>query len=197
MVPESYSKKTVGWIAGATLAATVVGVTACSRGTNSAAENKPTTGTSATGAPSIRQSTPEEAVATWVTAVIKGQPNQACLVMAQPATGSSPAQVGTPSMCDGNTSEAREMRDKLGRFRTSFTPKPPPTSDPKVEVAQVPVTGDKAVVPADKVTIDGQTLDQVILPNSTGLQPGQLHVKTESAKIDNAWYVTAFDLNVG
>jgi len=198
----------MGWAVGATLVATVAGVTGCSNDPESAAAEKPTASNSTTSnssassspageSPSAtRQSTAEEAVAGWVTAVVKGKPKQACLVMAEPATASSPARVGTPSTCNSDTPEARQIQENIGKFRTSFTPKPP-TSNPKVEVTQVPATGDKTVIAADKVTIDGQTLDKVILSNSTGVEPGQLDVKVESTKIDNAWYVTNLDFDIG
>lgn len=208
-VSESYRNRTVRWIAGAAVVAAVVGVTGCSMETESGEGEKPVANSStaagsekkgedsAASQPSkTRQATAEEAVATWVTAVIKGQPKQACLVMADPAAGSSPAQVGTPSRCNGNTPEVREMRENVGKLRTSFTPKQS-TGDPKVDVARAPANGGKAVVPADKVTVDGQTLDKVILSNSTGLKAGQLDVKVEATEIEDAWYVTNLDLNLG
>ncbi|WP_055558144.1 hypothetical protein [Streptomyces sp. NBRC 110028] len=205
---ESHSNRTVGWIAAVAVVAAVVGVTGCSKEAESGSGEKPAANSSTAAGPekgegeassqpsATRQDTAEAAVATWVTAVIKGQPKQACLVMADPAKGSSPAQVGTPSRCDGNAPEVRKMRENVGKLRTSFTPKQS-TGDPKVDVARVPATGDKAVVPADKVTVDGQALDKVILSNSTGLKPGQLDVKVESTKIKGAWYVTNLDFNIG
>lgn len=207
MTSESYRNKAVRWIAGAALVATVAGIAGCSKGTDSAADKKPTAsgptaethegnGSAASQPSTKRQPTAEGAVAAWVTEIIMGRPKQACLVMAFPATDSSPARVGAPAMCNSNTPEVRKMLDNIGKFRASFTPKGS-TGNPKVEVVQVPVIGDKAVVPADKVTVDGQTLDKVILSNSTGLKPGQLDVKMESTKIDRAWYVTDFDLHVG
>ncbi|MGP4007693.1 hypothetical protein [Streptomyces sp. 4N124] len=192
----------------------VAGVTGCSNDTGSAADKEPAAsnsttadsekakkgkqqdGSAAAQASAVRQSTAEGAVAAWVTAVIKGQPKQACLLMGEPAADSSPARAGTPSRCNSNAPEVRQMQDNIGEFRTSFMPEPP-TKDPKVEVATVPVTGDKATVPADKVTVDGQTLDKIILSHSTGLESGQLDVKVESTKIDDAWYVTNLDFNVG
>ncbi|WP_420907363.1 hypothetical protein [Streptomyces scabichelini] len=196
------------------MAAMVAGVTGCSNDTGSAADKEPAASSSTTAdsekakkreqqdgsaaaQPSaVRQSTAEGAVAAWVTAVIKGQPKQACLLMGEPAADSSPARAGTPSRCNSNAPEVRQMQDNIGKFRTSFMPEPP-TNNPKVEVATVPVTGDKAMVPADKVTVDGQTLDKIILSHSTGLESGQLDVKVESTKIADAWYVTNLDFNVG
>ncbi|MGY1439928.1 hypothetical protein [Streptomyces reniochalinae] len=209
MKADSYRKRPVGWIAGAALAAMVLGVTGCSSDSDSgekkpaadsSSADRPTEGKkddSSTPPPSnTRQSSAEGAVAAWVTAIVKGQPKKACLVMAEPASGSSPAQVGSPSRCDSDDPKVRKMRENLGRFRASFSPKPPP-SDPQVEVAKTPATGGKAVVPADKVTIDGKPLDKVILSNSSGVKAGQLDVKMTSSKIDDAWYVTDFALDLG
>ncbi|MFF2652709.1 hypothetical protein [Streptomyces sp. NPDC058045] len=90
----------------------------------------------------------------------------------------------------------RQTRKQLRTFRPVFTPKQS-TNDPKVEVAHVPETNGKVVVPADKITIDGQTLEQVILSDSTGVEQGQVDVKTESTKIDDAWYVTDLGFHIG
>ncbi|WNE99432.1 hypothetical protein PS467_30920 [Streptomyces luomodiensis] len=207
MVSKRSAERTVGWIAGAAVVAVVTGVTGCSNNTSSSTEKKPTADSSATAdakktdegkkeaaQPAAARQSAEGAVAEWVTAIIKNQPTRACLVMAD--TDASPVRVGSASMCNSDQPDVRKMKESIGRLRESFTPKPAP-SDPKVEVAQAPVTGDKAVVPANKVTIDGQTLDKVILSNSTGLTSGQLDVKVKASEINNAWYVTDFDLSVG
>ncbi|WP_369199299.1 hypothetical protein [Streptomyces sp. PU-14G] len=209
MKSGSYRKRSVGWIAGAALAAMAVGVTGCS-GDSDSGEKKPAADSSAADQPKeekkdgsatppssdTRRSSAEGAVAAWVTAIVKGQPKKACLVMAEPAAGSSPAKVGTPSRCNSDDPDVRKMRENLGKFRASFSPKPPP-SDPQVDVARTPATGNKTVVPADKVTIDGETLDKVILSNSSGVKEGQLDVKMTSSKIEGAWYVTDFALDIG
>jgi hypothetical protein len=212
----SHRKRTVGWIAGGALAATVAGVTGCSSDSDPAADKKPTASSSSAAdaenaenaekgkqkdgsaaQPSAGgQSTAEGAVAAWVTAVIKGEPKQACLLMGEPATDSSPARAGTAERCDSDDPEVRQMQDSLGEFRTSFMPEPP-TDDPKVEVAAVQATGGKAVVPAKKVTVEGKTLDKIILSHSTGVEAGQLDVNMESTKIDDSWYVTNLDFNIG
>lgn len=210
----SHRKRTVGWIAGGALAATIVGVAGCSSESDSAADKKPTASSSAAAdgeeteagekkddsaasEPSAGdQSTAEGAIAAWVTAVIKGQPKEACLLMGEPAAEGAPAQAGTPAKCNSDDPEVKQMQDNLGSFRESFTPEPP-TDNPKVEVAKVAATGDKVMVPADKVTVDGQTLDKIILSHSTGLGAGQLDVNVESSKIEDAWNVTNLDFNVG
>ncbi|MFC8662757.1 hypothetical protein [Streptomyces sp. NPDC057199] len=212
----SHRKRTVGWIAGGALAAMAAGVTGCSGDSDPAADKEPTASSSSAAdaenaektdkgkqkdgsaaQPSAGgQSTAEGAVAAWVTAVIKGEPKQACLLMGEPATDSSPARAGTAERCNSDDPEVRQMQDSIGEFRTSFMPEPP-TDDPKVEVATVQATGDKAVVPADKVTVEGKTLDKIILSHSTGVEEGQLDVSMESTKIDEAWYVTNLDFNIG
>ncbi|KUN09344.1 hypothetical protein AQI95_05870 [Streptomyces yokosukanensis] len=88
------------------------------------------------------------------------------------------------------------MGDMIKRLRISFTPKKP-SKDPQVKVAQVSRTGGKAVVPSDKITVDGQTLDAIILSHSTGLKPGQVNVKFDATKIGGPWYVTNMDLAIG
>ncbi|MFI6277244.1 hypothetical protein [Streptomyces sp. NPDC050988] len=209
----SHRKRTVGWIAGGALAVTLAGVTGCSGDSDPAADKEPTARSSSaadaenankgkqkdgsSAQPSAGgQSTAEGAVAAWVTAVIKGEPKQACLLMGESATDSAPARAGTAERCDSDDPEVRQMQDNLGEMRTSFMPKPP-TDNPKVEVATVQPTGDKAVVPAEKVTVEGKTLDKIILSHSTGVEEGQLDVNMESTKIDDAWYVTNLDFNIG
>jgi len=211
MVSDSNGSRAVGWLAGVVLVAGCAGVTGCSNGEGSTAEHKnsgaehksssaektPTAKSSPSSPRSAtRRSSAEGAVAAWVTAVVKDRPREACLVMADPAEDSAAARVGTPATCNRNTPKGRQMLDSIGRFHASFTPKHA-TGDPKVRVAEVQATGDEAVVPADKVVVDGQTLDKVILSNSTGLEPGQLDVKMESTRIKGAWYVTNLDFNVG
>jgi len=211
-VSESYRNKTVRWIAGAAVVAAVVGAAGCSKESDSGAEKKPAAGGSTAAAGSEkgagssdssdsqaskpRQATAEEVAATWVTAVVKDKPKEGCLVMATPARGSTPAKVGNPARCDSDAPEVRQMRESVARFHESFAPKQS-TGDPKVEVAKTPATGGKAMIPADKITVDGQTLDKVIASNSTGVKPGELDVKVESTKIKDAWYVTNLHFGLG
>ncbi|MET8537771.1 hypothetical protein ABZV67_39995 [Streptomyces sp. NPDC005065] len=133
---------------------------------------------------------------TWVTAILQGKPKQACLVMAEPASGSTPAQVGTPQRCNSDDPQVREMQDNISKFRESFTPKGS-NGAAEVKVAETQSTDDKALIPADKIYVGGQPLDAVILSNSTGLEKEQLDVKVESTKIDSSWWVTNIEFNVG
>lgn len=207
----SYRNRTVSRVTGAIVVAAVLGVTGCSDDSDSDADKKPAASKSSeseaepepdkteeegSNPSDVPQGTPEEAVETWVSAVIEKQPAKACLVMAEPAKGSTPAEVGSPELCNGKSAKGREMQESIGRFRESFTPKGS-TGKPTVEVAPPTVNGDKAVIPADKITVDGQTLDKVILSNSTGLKPGDLDVKFETTKIKDVWYVTNMDFNIG
>ncbi|WP_039936758.1 hypothetical protein [Streptomyces himastatinicus] len=206
---ESYKRKTVRWIAGAAVVAAVVGVTGCSKKaeSDSGVKKKPASSSSGAGAkkgagaadsqPSKpRQATAEEAVASWVTAVVKNKPKEGCLVMGVPAHGSTPAKVGSPERCDSDAPDIRQMHKSVKMYHKSFTPKQS-TGDPKVEVAKTPATGDKVMVPADKITVDGQTLDKVMVSNSTGVKQGQLDMKVEASKIKDAWYMSNLDFNIG
>ncbi|AOR36054.1 hypothetical protein BFF78_37850 [Streptomyces fodineus] len=207
----NFRQKSTGWIAGVVLAAAVTTLSGCTDN-KGAATDKPSAHGSAAAHPGARetgsagtkpqrpgagdQSTPEAAVATLITAIIDGDTKQACLVSGTPATGSAPAKVGTKSMCESDSPEVRQMGDMVKRLRVSFTPKKP-SGDPKVTVSQVSENGGKAVVPADKITVDGQTLDAIILSHSTGLKPGQVNVKFDATKIAGPWYVTNMDLAIG
>ncbi|MFF9221687.1 hypothetical protein [Streptomyces viridosporus] len=206
-------QRSAGWVAGGILMAAVMALTGCSSGSDAAEkETRPSKSptadpgkspgseqgdaSDASQASATDQSTAERAIAAWVTAVVKNQPKEACLLMGEAATGSTPARAGTESTCDSNSPEGKRIQQNLGQFQESFTPDPP-SADPEVEVAGTSVTGDETVIPADKITIDGQTLDKIILSHSTGVEPGQLDVKVHSSKIENRWYVTNLDFDIG
>ncbi|MFC8194306.1 hypothetical protein ACFWBR_19615 [Streptomyces sp. NPDC060006] len=208
----SHSRKSIGRVAGGALAVAVFGLTGCSSSTDSGADKEPAASNSpaadadkpadekekdaSSNGTAADQSTAEGAVAGWVTAVIKGEPKEACLLMGEAATDASPARHGDEATCGGDTPEAKQIEKSIGQFRTSFTPKPP-TDDPKVEVTQPPAKGDEVAIPADKITVDGQTLERVILSNSTGVKSEQLDVKVHSTKMDDLWYVTNLDFDIG
>ncbi|MFE1797319.1 MULTISPECIES: hypothetical protein [unclassified Streptomyces] len=199
----------IGSIAGATLAA-VVALGGCSSDSDSdskkkstasaspaADEKKPDSDASASSpASAADQSTPEGAVAAWVTAVIKQQPKEACLVMAEPAKGSTPAKVGSEETCGDDAPDRKQIDATVEQLGESFTPEPPP-ADPKVEVAKAEATGDTVEYPADKITVDGQTLEKIVLSHSTGVTADQLNIKVQSGRIEDSWYVTNLDLDIG
>ncbi len=197
----------VGSIAGVAVAA-VVGLSGCSDDTDSASGGKSSESSSSasgspasdaektgddasapSGASTADQSTAEGVVAAWVAAVVKGEPKDACLVMADLAADSKPATVGSEETCADDAPERKQMDKTLGSIRESFTPEPP-TDDPKVDVTKVPATGAKVVFPADKIDINGQTLKEVVLSHSTGVTADQLEVSVQAGKIKDAWYVT-------
>jgi hypothetical protein len=197
----------VGAIAGAVVAA-AVGLSGCSDDTDPGERQKQ----SATGSPVDEKSEPadeasspvsgvdrssaEKAVAGWVTALIKGEIEKACLLMAEPAKGSKPAQVGSEKTCGDDAPARKRMQATLGQFKESFTPDPP-SDDPQVEVTQASATGDKVTVPAAKINVDGQALDKIVLSHSTGVTQDQLDIKVESSRIEDSWYVTNLDFNIG
>ncbi|MER6290133.1 hypothetical protein [Streptomyces sviceus] len=197
----------VGAIAGAAVAA-LVGLAGCSDDTEPSEAQKQSASASpvddksepadaaSSPASGVDRSSAEKAVAGWVAALIKGETEQACLLMAEPADGSKPAQVGTEKTCGEGAPERKRMEATLGQFRESFTPDPP-ADDPKVEVTQPLGTGDKVRVPAAKINVDGKALDKIVLSHSTGVTQDQLDIKVESSRIEDSWYVTNLDFNVG
>ncbi|MGP2436070.1 hypothetical protein [Streptomyces sp. JW3] len=200
-----------GWLAAAALTATAAaGLTGCSSESDSAEGDKASASTSSAASASASapdagseaaapadQTTPESTVAAWVAAVVKGEAKDACLLMGEAASGSTPAQTGSEETCADDSTQGKQIQQSVTQFKESFTPDPP-TTDPKVEVAEAAdAAGDKAVFPADQVTIDGKTLEEVIVANSTGVDAGTLDVKIEAGKLDDAWYVTDMDFNIG
>ncbi|MFH8533851.1 hypothetical protein ACH4GE_36195 [Streptomyces tendae] len=209
MTSQNRSGRSVRWMTAVLLAASVAGgVTGCSSDSDSGSSEKPAADASSAAPkeqgskePAAQSSGPaqasaREAVATFATAVVKGEPEKACLVMAQPAAGSQPAQVGSAETCNSDDPTTREMRENVSRVGESVRPKNL-TGEPKVEVAEVPPADGKVLVPAGKITVNGQPLDDVIVANSTGVTKEQLDVKVESSEIEGAWWVTNVEYNIG
>jgi hypothetical protein len=134
------------------------------------------------------QSTVQAAVGTWITAIINGDAKQACLVMAK-----SPTEALTAKTCKSGAPELKQVEGLVTQLRQTFTPANS-TGSTKAEVADVPLTGDKAVVKASEVTVDGQTLDKIVLSKSTGVQKAD--IKFDAAKIDGVWYVADFNIKI-
>lgn len=194
--------KQVGWVAAGLLAA-AVGLTGCSSEDGSTTDAKATTSNSASPqAPSASasassstadRSSPEATVAAWVTAVVKGEVEQACLLMGEEGP---PPTTGSEETCADDSAQGKRIRKSIGAFQESFTPASG-AENPSVEVTGAPADGDRARYSADEITIDGRTLEDVILSNSTGLEKGQLEVGIESSKLDDEWYVTDMAFDIG
>ncbi|WP_211121515.1 hypothetical protein [Streptomyces yatensis] len=207
-------KTAAGWIAGVcVLLAAAPALTGCStdsdsskpKGKDGSASAAPSasTGTTAEPTPSPTgrpgpggRSTVQEAVATWVAAVVQDQPKKACLVMATSADGGSPAKPNTAAMCGGDTPQARQMKQQVHRLHASFAPDQP-KNPPTVKVAKVPVADQKATVDGEQITVDGQTLKAIVLSNSTGVKEDEIGVRVEAAVVGGRWYVTDLGLSVG
>ncbi|MET8111870.1 hypothetical protein [Streptomyces prasinus] len=215
MALTGHGRRAADWFVGGVLVMALAGVTGCSGDTDSTADKKPAAAGGSASAGSEKagegeqeggsptppssaadRATAEGAVAAWVAAVIKGDAEEACLLMGEAATDASPAKVGGPETCAGDAPQAKQMEKAVEGFRESFTPEPP-TDDPKVEAARTPATGDQVVIPADRITVDGKTLEEVILSNSTGVNSEDLNVNVEAGKIEDAWYVTNLDFDIG
>ncbi|MDT0342666.1 hypothetical protein [Streptomyces litchfieldiae] len=45
--------------------------------------------------------------------------------------------------------------------------------------------------------MDGQTLQDIVVSNSTGVDPGQIGIGVDATEIDGLWYVTDLNLSFG
>ncbi|WP_328647937.1 hypothetical protein OHS58_09545 [Amycolatopsis sp. NBC_00348] len=137
--------------------------------------------------------TAEQALAQWIGAVVSGDFDQACSVMAD--AEQTPPKVFSPETCAGQDETMKSVRKVLDGLRTAFTPDNA-ANPPKVEVAGPAATGDSAKIAADKISVEGKTLDDIVLSHSTGVQPGQTNITFSLQKLEEAWYVTNFDLKI-
>ncbi|WP_326952850.1 hypothetical protein [Amycolatopsis sp. NBC_01286] len=137
--------------------------------------------------------TAEQALAQWIGAVVSGDFDQACSVMAD--AEQTPPKVFSPETCAGQDETMKSVRKVLDGLRTAFTPDNA-ANPPKVEVAGPAATGDSAKIAADKISVEGKTLDDIVLSHSTGVQPGQTNMTFSLQKLEEAWYVTNFDLKI-
>jgi hypothetical protein len=159
-------------------------------------------GTSASAAPGASQAAePDKAgrpatgqlvLADWVGAVIAGDYKRACTDMAD--TSVTPAKVYTAATCDPADAKIKTMERVLKGLREAFTPANS-TGKPDVKVTGPAPAGDSATIAADKVTVNGKTLDEVVVANSTGVKPGETKITFGVTKIDGGWYVTDFNLD--
>ncbi|VVJ17558.1 Uncharacterised protein [Amycolatopsis camponoti] len=148
--------------------------------------------TSAAADATAKASTAEQALARWVGAVVSGDFVQACSVMAD--TGQAPPKTFTPEACAGQDKTMKAMRKVLDGLHTAFTPDNA-ANPPKVEVAGPAATGDSAKIAAEKISVEGKKLDDIVLSHSTGVKPGQTNITFGLQKVEEAWYVTKFDLD--
>ena len=139
-----------------------------------------------------RPATGQQVLADWVGAVIAGDYKRACTDMADASV--TPAKPYTAAMCDPGDAKVKTMERVLKGLKEGFTPANS-TGKPEVKVTGPAPTGDSATIAADKITVNGQTLDQVVLANSTGVQPGQTNFTFGVSKIEGGWYVTDFNLD--
>ncbi|GAA0952424.1 hypothetical protein GCM10009578_039150 [Streptomyces rhizosphaericus] len=133
------------------------------------------------------------AVGAWVSAVIEKDAKQACLLSAQPGSGSSP-KAATPETCDASTTQ--KMAPGLKSMSKAFSPRNA-SGKPTVKVDAPTPKGDKAVVPAAKITVDGKPLRAIMLSRSHGVDPKSFTAKVETAKVNGKWYIGDFDMDSG
>jgi hypothetical protein len=107
--------------------------------------------------------------------------------MGQPATAKSPTRPVNPQKC------GKDAQKIINVWRPQFTPKNM-KGQPSVRVSQVPVTGNTAKVPARDIYVNGQSLHTILVSNSHGLQPNQVHAIVDAAHVQNRWYITGLDM---
>lgn len=95
--------------------------------------------------------TAEQALAQWIGAVVSGDFDQACSVMAD--AEQTPPKVFSPETCAGQDETMKSVRKVLDGLRTAFTPDNA-ANPPKVEVAGPAATGDSAKIAADKISVE-------------------------------------------
>lgn len=177
------------WVAGTVLLFTATALLAgCSSTTGHTATVPSTTkpGAPATTAPppSNDQSGIQKVVATWVAAIIDGDPAQLCSVSGQPASGTSPAQPTNPEVCAG-----AGPQEVVTAWRPKFTPEHM-TGHPTVRVSPVPVSGSSASIPARKIEVNGQSLHAVLV--SHGFEASATSDIVYTSKVNGSWLVTGF-----
>jgi hypothetical protein len=166
--------------------------TAASQLPSTSASSAPGNSTAAEPNSAGRPSTAQQVLADWTGAVIAGDYKRACTDMAD--TSVSPAKPYTAAMCDPADTKVKTMERVLKGLREAFTPANS-TGKPDVKVTGPAPTGDSATIAADKITVDGKPLDQVVLANSTGVKPGETNFTFGVGKIEGGWYVTDFNLD--
>jgi len=195
------NRKTILRATGVAVAAAALTV-ACSAKTTGTAE--PQSGPVSAPAPSSSKSAPasntasgtstaEKALAKWIGAVVSADYTQACTVMAD--TEETPPKTFSAATCASDDPVVKQLEPVLTGLHTSFAPDNAP-NPPKVEVTGPAATGDSATITADKVSVEGQTLDDIVLAHSTGVKPGQAKISFGLTKIKDSWYVTDFHLNI-
>ena len=66
-----------------------------------------------------------------------------------------------------------------------------------IRVTGAHVTGTNATISGRDVRVSGTTLDTLVALHSTGIKPGQLSFSFTLSRIDGAWYVDNFSMDVG
>ncbi|TDC74039.1 hypothetical protein [Streptomyces hainanensis] len=141
------------------------------------------------------QATAGDAVAVWVTAIVEDQPVDACLAMGTVGDDGT-AVANTAEMCEGEGPEAEQARQGVSALRESFLPENPGVP-PVVAAAEGTESEGTTTFGGDQITVDGQTLQDIVVSNSTGVEAGQIGIEVETAEIDGLWYVTDMGLSLG
>lgn len=134
----------------------------------------------------VRPATPGAALAYWIHQVAAGHRRAACGDMTEP--GYSVQRSLAICMSATATAGFNALHDNF--VTDGVGPGTP------ITVAAVHVNGTSAAVSGSQVRVSGTTLDSLIVAHSAGLKSGQLDISFEFSRVDGAWYVTGWNMNV-
>jgi hypothetical protein len=70
-------------------------------------------------------------------------------------------------------------------------------SSTPIQVTGSHVTGTTATISGSDVCVSNTMLNTLIADHSTGIKSGQLRLSFDLSRVDDAWYVTNFNMDVG
>jgi hypothetical protein len=158
--------------------------TATTASTSSSAHASPGTPASqGQSAADTSNSTPGAALTNWIHAVAAGNRSGACKDMA--------ARSSEMTTC--MSSAATDTFTSLhGNFVTDGI-----KSGTPIQVTGSHITGTTATISGSDVCVSDTMLNTLMADHSTGIKPGQLRLSFDLSRVDGAWYVTNFNMDVG
>jgi hypothetical protein len=200
MARGNTKRRMTGVIAGAALGTVVTPVlAACSSGGSgdAAASAKPTasataevSGTHPAGQSSGGgQATAQQAVAQWLTDLLKHDYREVCSETAEPASKGQPAEI-TPAATCVNKKAMAQTTALYDTYRTAFTPNGA-SGTPKIEVDEKPVKGKIVTWPAKAITVDGQRLNKITMSHSQGFQT---RTTFQAVEVNGSWYTGTVEM---
>ncbi|GAA5170649.1 MULTISPECIES: hypothetical protein [Amycolatopsis] len=165
----------------AALPVLALGLAAC--GTDApAASSGPAPSSAAASTSSAAAAGPEDAVSTWVTAVLREEYQKACELTASP--GDDLSKCSSPTA----TRTFRSLHEAWAKPGVTLPPQAP------VKVSTTTAGGDAMSVPDTAITVDGHSLHDLMLIGSSGEGVGNFHLTLKLKQQDGSWRVSGLDL---